>query len=201
MRFRLFCGGCEIPLNLQKEINFLRPIPKIGAYLVRALTRLEETVNQIGENTNSDPTGTLPPPPPLAGVNVANAGDNLVHVTLTDNNTLKKNTRYWVEVGTDPSFANAYPEDLGASRHRILSLPQGTYYVRAFHQYPGGTPSTPVIYGGMTPTAVTISTGSALTLLPSTGSGTAAPDGSQPGQGLGVFLSRPAPGPKRRITG
>ena len=173
----------------------------MGAYLARALRKLEETVNQIGENTNSDPTGTLPAPPPLSGVNVANDGSNLVHVTLTDNNQLIKNTRYWAEVSTSPSFEGSatYPEDLGGSRHRILSLPQGTYYVRAFHQYPGGTPSTPVNYGGSVPSAVTITSGSTLSLLPSTGSGTAAPDGSQPGQGLGVFLSRQAPGPKRRI--
>ena len=189
-----------MPLSLQAEIDFVRTIPRMGAYLARALTKLEQTVNQIGQNTNSDPTGTLPPPPPLSAVNVANNGANLVHVTLTDNNKLIKNTRYWVEVSPNSSFEGAYPEDLGASRHRILNLPQGTYYVRGFHQYPGGTPSTPINYGGSVPTAITITSGSTLSLLSSPGSGTAAPDGSQPGQGLGQFLSRPGPQPKRVVN-
>jgi hypothetical protein len=186
-----------VPLDLNPEIDFLRTLPSIGSYLSRALTRLQETVNQIGQNTASDPTGTLPAPNPLAAVNVATDGGNLVHVTLTDTNVLKRNTSYFIEHSDNPAFANAHQEHLVASRGRILNLPQGTYYIRGYHQYFGGKPSTPVNFGGTNPTPVVITSGSTLSLLPSTGSGTAAPDGSQPGQGLGKFLSRPAPAPKR----
>lgn len=186
-----------MPLNILPEIDYLRSIPTFGAYLSRALTRLQETINQIGQNTASDPTGTLPAPNPLASVNVASDGGNLVHVTLTDTNVLQKNTSYFIEHADNPAFANAHQEHLVASRGRILNLPQGTYYVRGYHQPFGGKPSKPVNFGGTVPTPIVITSGSTLSLLPSTGSGTAAPDGSQPGQGLGIFLSRPAPQPKR----
>jgi hypothetical protein len=186
-----------MPLSIQQELALLRAIPGFGSYLARALSKVETAVNGLAIHSASESVGTLPPPPPLSSVNVAHDTNNLVHVTLTDNNPLNKNVGYFVEYASEPGFLHPHVEDLRSSRGRVLNLPQGTYYIRGYHQPVGGLPSKPVNYGGSTPTAVTITSGSALALLPSAGSGTGAPDGSQGGSGLGRTLTRPAPGPKR----
>lgn len=185
-----------MPVSIESELNNIRRVPVFGSYLVRVLTKLQQGINQVATNAAVD-TSTLPAPDPLGGVNVSSDGSNLVHVTLTDNNPLQKNVGYFVEHADNPAFQNAYPEYLGPARGRILNLPQGTHYIRAFHQAPGSLPSTPVNFGGSVPTAVVVSSGSSVTLLPSRGSGTSSPSGGQPGQGFGVTLNRPAPGPKR----
>jgi hypothetical protein len=186
-----------MPVSIQSELAQLRTIPVFGSYLARALDRMEKAVNALATHSASEAVGTLPPPPPLSSVNVAHDTNNLVHVTLTDNSPLNKNVGYFVEYAKEPGFLHPHVEDLRSSRGRVLNLPQGTYYIRGYHQPVGGLPSKPVNYGGNTPTAVTITGGSALSLLPSTGSGTGAPDGSTGGVGLGKTLTRRAPGPKR----
>jgi hypothetical protein len=187
-----------MPLSLQEQITQLRGMPIFGRFLVAALQNIENGVNTLGTNVAADPTGTLPPPASIQGVNVATDGGNLVHVTLTHNQPTQRNLRYFVEWSDNTAFQNSHVEDLGASRGRVLNLPQGTYYVRGYHQPQGGLPSKPVNYGSQNvPTAVTITTGSTLTLLPSRGSGTAQPDGGQPGWGLGKTLYRAPIGPKR----
>jgi hypothetical protein len=183
-------------LAIQDEISNLRREPTYGRFFAAALEKIQNAINSLGTNLAADPTGTLPALSPLQGVNVASDGAGLVHVTLTDNAETQKSIRYFTE--WSPDGASWYPEDMGASRQRVLSLPQGSYTIRAFHQAQGGLPSTPVYYGGPTsPTKIVISSGSTTTLLAPTGSGTGAPDGSQPGVGLGKTLFRQKTGPKR----
>lgn len=185
-------------IDIEKEITLLRKVPVFGQFLANALIRLQDGANNIATQVGVDVFNTIPSLPPIQAVNVSSDGSNLVHVTITHNLPTQKNLKYFLEVASNPAFANALPEDLGSSRQRVLSLPQGTYYIRGYHQASGSLPSKPVNYGGEVPTSVVINTGSSVSLLASTGSGTAAPDGSQPGQGLGKFLYRPALGPKRR---
>jgi len=131
-------------------------------------------------------------------VNAASNAQGLIHVTLTHNSQTQKNVRYFVEWSADKNFqSNVYPEDLGVSRHKTLILPNGTWYFRGYHQPQGGEPSQPINHGGNTPLGVTISSSSALRLLPSPGSGTGAPNGSQPGWGIGKTIFRLPLGPKR----
>ena len=187
-------------IDIEKEITLLRKVPVFGQFLANALIRLQDGANNIATQVGVDVFNTIPSLPPIQAVNVSSDGSNLVHVTITHNLPTQKNLKYFLEVASNPGFANALPEDLGSSRQRVLSLPQGTYYIRGYHQASGSLPSKPVNYGGEVPTSVVINTGSSVSLLASTGSGTAAPDGSQPGQGLGKFLYRPALGPKRRAV-
>ena len=184
-------------LTIDKEISRLRQTPIIGKYLRTALQRIQDGMNNLGSHIGVDPTGVLPAPNPPNGINIATDGSNLVHATITDNSEKQKNSRYFVEWADNPGFLNSHVEDYGASRGRVLSVPQGQYYFRAYKQLPWSTASEKVNHGGDQPAPVVINSGSTLTLLPSQGSGTAAPDGSEPGQGLGTNLFRPATGPKR----
>lgn len=185
-------------VSIQEYITKLRALPTYGRFLVQALQMLESSVNQVGTNLAADPTQTLPAPPPIQAVNVSANSSGLVHTTITHNSQTQRNTNYFLEWSSDPNFVqNVYPEHLGASRHKVLTLPNGTWYMRGFHQLSGSMPSTPVNYGGTNPTSIVVSGSSALTLLDSPGSGTAAPNGTQPGWGLGKTLYRAKPGPKR----
>lgn len=189
--------------------QFLKQIrntwPQLGMLLETIFDNTDTMANHLG----MDMKGKVAAPPQLAGLNVA-AGSDHVHVTINDSSQVKKNIQYFVEwsVG-DPSFANPHVEHLGASRGRVLALPAkngvgatNTYYFRAYNQYLGSDPQSKKAYFGVNanPTPVTLTGTSQLTLMPSTGSGTAAPDGSQGGYGLGLPLQRPAPGPKRPAT-
>ena len=129
----------------------------------------------------------------------------MAHVQIQDNAPIQKGIRYFTEVATDPSFTRPLVIDHGASRTRHpITLPtkddSGStvkYYFRSYSQYPGSDPSPPQVYGGASPTAVTMAGSTQMTLLPSMGSGTGAGNGSQGGHGLGKVLVRPEVGPKR----
>lgn len=179
-----------MPLDITKEIDLLRQIPVIGKYLRSAFQRVQDGLNSVGNHMGVDPTGTLPAPQPVNAVSVASDGGNLVHVTITDNSETQKNSKYFIEWADNNGYLNSHVEDLGASRGRVLNMPQGTFYVRAYNQLPGSLPGEKINHGGTEPTPIVINSGSTLSLLPSTGSGTAPTDGSRPGQGLGVDLIR-----------
>ena len=193
-------------MSVIDSTQFLKEVknrdPHLGLLFESFIDSVNVALNHLGVNT----TGKVEPPVALQGLNVA-AGSDHVHVTLTDNSNVRKNLQYFVEwSANDPTFGNPHVEHLGASRGRVLALPakdgHGTtqnYYFRAYSQYMGSDPQTKKAYYGTlgNPTAVTLTGSSALTLLPSAGSGTGKPDGSQGGSGIGVVLTRPAPGPKR----
>jgi hypothetical protein len=177
------------------------------ALLSNALQRIEDGVNNLGQQLAAEPVGLASPPLPLEAVNVKTSGEQ-VHVTLTHNVPIAKNVHYFVEyTQNDPNFLAPHVEHLGTSRGRVLNLPSKTdgggathnYYFRAYPQFPGSKPAAPVNYGGITPAAVTLSGTTALTLQPSTGSGTAAGNGQQGGWGFGKTNTRGPVGPKRSI--
>jgi hypothetical protein len=173
--------------------------------LSNALQRIEDGVNTLGQQLAADPVGLTSTPPPIEKVNVKTSGE-LVHVTLTHNAPIQKNTHYFVEYDTDPSFPAPQVSHLGTSRGVVLNLPTKTdggdthsWYFRGYPQLPGSKPAQPVNFGGIVPTAVTLSGSTQLTLQSSTGSGTGAANGQQGGWGFGKTNTRSPVGPKRLI--
>lgn len=174
--------------------------------LSNALQRIQDGVNTLGSQLAADPVGLASTPPPLEAVNIKTSGEQ-VHVTLTHNVPVAKNIHYFVEyTQNDPNFLAPHVEHLGTSRGRVLNLPTklddsstASYYFRAYPQLPGSKPAASVNYGGIAPTAVTLSGSTALTLQPSTGSGTAAANGQQGGWGFGKTNTRGPVAPKRSI--
>jgi hypothetical protein len=174
--------------------------------LGRALQQIEDGVNGLGQQTAAEPVGIAQAPAPLQSVNVKTSGE-MVHVTLTHNVPVNKNVHYFVEYDTDPSFPQPHVIHNGTSRSvPPFTLPTKddnanpvTYYFRGYPQFPGSHPAAPVNHGGTTPTGVTLSGSTQMTLLPSTGSGTAAANGQQGGYGFGRTNTRGPIAPKRSI--
>jgi hypothetical protein len=71
------------------------------------------------------------------------------------------------------------------------------FYFRAYSAYPGGEPGQPIHFGGNDPTGVSPGGSVKMTLLSSTGSGTAQNSGQEGASGFGKILYRAASGPKR----
>ena len=189
-------------VDINKELTFLRQIPGIGNYLGDALERIVKGVNTTGGHVGVDPTGVMPSPPPIQQLQIKTNGTGLVHAVITDNNQITKNLHYFVEYDTDPSFRQPHVVHLGVSRSmQPITLPgkddngnDQQFYFRAYSQYPGSHPGdkmtsdTPVNPGGS----------QMMTLVPSTGSGTAQNSGEQGGSGVGKVLDRPATNSAKR---
>lgn len=149
--------------------------------------------------------GQLSAPPPPDSVNVVASG-GFAHVQITHNAQVNKGINYFTEVDTNPNFPQPHVIDHGTSRSsHPFPLPAfdangnaQSWHFRSFSQYPGSLPSSPTTFGGSNgATPVSVGGTVNLTMLPSTGSGTASPQGGQGGHGFGVVATRPALGPKR----
>lgn len=194
-------------VDISKELVFLRQVPQIGNYLGDALQRLLSGVNNLGNHVAVDPAGTMPPPPPIQQLTVKSSGTGLVHAVISDNNKLSKNLHYFVEYDTNPGFPQPQVAHIGATRQMApINLPAKDddgnpqkFYFRAYSQYQGGHPGPAVHFGGTTPEPVDPGGTHQMTLIPSTGSGTAQNTGQEGASGFGKILIRPATAKKRTI--
>lgn len=156
------------------------------------LDSIIRAINKLGTATGADPVGDVTPPPPVNAITIKASGE-LIHATLSHAAVVTRAINYFLEADTSPSFTQPHVMDLGSSRTHVFHLPTfddaggiHNWYFRAYAQYPGSKPSKPTVLGGLgNPTAVKLQGPSKLTLLPSTGSGTASPTGQQGGQGRG----------------
>lgn len=163
--------------------------PRLGQLLQNVI----DGVNRLGVNTGASPVGDVQAPKPPDSVSVKVAGEYM-HVSISHGGPVERGIRYFTEVSTTPSFGQPIVIDHGSSRTpHPFPLPTKndsgatvTYYVRSYAQNPGGPPSEPTVVGGVgSPTGFTMSGSTQLTLLPSSGSGTAPNNGQSAGQGLG----------------
>lgn len=177
------------------------------------LSRIIDAVNNLAKNANVSAVGKLTPPAPVDSIqvqgtqngNVLTAASEHLHFVLTHNAELNKGAHYISEIATEPNFLQPHVLDHGASRSGFIHLPAlnnngttQTYYLRSYVQYRGSDPAKPTVFGGLAgATAIQMTGTSKMSLLSSTGSGTASPTGMQGGKGLGVEVTRSAPGPKR----
>jgi|ERR1039458_2110918 hypothetical protein len=199
-------GGQELTSVTQKDFES-------GTLMQRIIA----AVNSLSLNLGAASVGKLTPPPPIQSVVVQGAQNNttntvtapseILHWAINHTQSVQKHVRYFSEIDTNSNFPNPHVIDHGTSRSGFLTLPaqdnEGntqSYYLRSYPQYSGSDPQKPTVFGGLTqPLKIQMTGTSKTTLLPSTGSGTAAANGSQGGQGLGTNLVRPEPGPKRNI--
>jgi len=189
-------------VSIDREIDFLQKTKTdgIGPYLAQALRRLRDGVNNLGTNLAADSTQTLPPPPSVQALTVKTNGNGLVHAVINDQNQLRRGVHYFLEYDTNPAFPQPHVVHLGASRSmNPITLPAldddgfpQRFYFRAYSQLPGSHPSPPIRFGGEKPIAVDPGGTQQMTLIPSTGSGTAPANGQAAGQGFGIVLHRPA---------
>jgi hypothetical protein len=207
-------GGQELTTTTQKDV-----------YLGNLLRRIIDAVNTTALNAGVSSIGKLPPPPKIDSIAISgtvNGSTNtfvcpseVFHAVLTHNQSMIKNIHYVHEIDTNSGFTQPHVFDAGCSRSLFIHLPAQdsngntiTYFHRAYAQMPGSDPCPPTVFGNlssstaitMTPPLVTSGSVPSLTsILPSTGSGTASPQGQQGGKGLGTVQQRPAPRPKRSV--
>lgn len=195
-----------------QELSFLA---QQNPYLGTLLRKIIGAVNTTAKNASVSAIGNVSPPNPVDSVNVSGTLSNnalsvqgeVLHLTLTHNQSVDKGVRYFTEVDTSSSFTQPHVFDHGTSRSLFITLPTKdsggnthTYYVRSYAQYHGSNPTKPTVYGGLSGAyPITMGGSSKVDLLPSTGSGTAAQTGQQGGKGLGTVQTRPSPGPKRSV--
>jgi hypothetical protein len=202
-----FQGGREINYLAQKD-----------TYLGSFCSRVVDAINQLALNAGVTAVGKTSPPPKIDTINVQGtlvggvltAPSEILHWTLTHNQALAKNIRYFSEIDTDSNFTQPHVVDHGTSRTGFLTLPTyssaanmtatlpTSYYLRSYAQMPGSDPCEPTVLGNLGgPTQIQMGGTSVTALLPSTGSGTAQSSGQQGGLGLGTVLRRPTTQPKR----
>lgn len=192
-------------IDLGRVRDLIGKMPTFGNYLSDGLLTIQQGLNQLANTLGASPNGTLDPPAPIQGLTVKTDGNGNVHAVINDNSQMQKNLHYFVEYATDPSFSGAHVEHIGVSRTlKPFPLPnfddngnQQTFYFRAYSQYPGGNPGVKVNFGGKTASGVQPGGTAQMTLLSSTGSGTAANTGQQPGVGFGKVQVRTATTVKR----
>lgn len=185
-------------IDISKYITFLRQHPEIGNYLGEALQQLQDGINTTARHAAVDATSTMAPPPPIQRLNVKTDGNGKVHATIDDHSDIQRGVRYFVEYSHEKAFRQPHVVHLGTSRSMPLTeFPAMTddgqpqvFYFRAYSSYPGSKPGPFVHFGGTSPTPVAPGGTTQMTLLPSTGSGTAANDGQRGHSGFGRDLFR-----------
>lgn len=174
------------------EDRFLADLFTKDAVQANFLQRIVDAINNVAKGAGVAVSGDLPAPPPVNAITVKARGE-MVHATLTHNAEVDRSINYFLEADTSTSFTQPHVMDLGSSRSHIFTLPTFNdaggpqqWYLRAYAQRPGGKPSTPTVLGGIVnPTAIQLQGTTKMTILPSTGSGTASTTGQQGGSGRG----------------
>lgn len=184
--------------------QFLKEFSSKEPHLALLLQQMIEGINGTAQHIGINPNGKMDPPPPVDALDIK-AFDGTVQATITHNQPIQKNIKYFVEAARNPSFDGAHVEELGSSRGKFFPLPglddDGNpinWHFRAYAQYHGSVAGQKTNFGPKyAPTAVPVGGAAQFTPTPSTGSGTAAPNGQQAGKGLGTDLERAPLGPLR----
>jgi hypothetical protein len=169
----------------------LAPLKDKDAYLYETLVKIVSAVNATSANAGVDPSQASPAPPAIASLKVQASG-GWFDLAITDPAVTRPGLFYFAESDVTPAFSSPRVYVLGASRNLYVQLGNQTLYWRAYSQYIGSLPSSPVTFGSP-PTALVGGGTPGPTPLPSTGSG-ALPNGLlRGGNGFGVV-------PGARIT-
>jgi hypothetical protein len=134
-------------LNLP-QIDALR---RTDPLLSESLARLVDAINSVAKQTNTDPTNPVDSPPQLTELSVT-AADGIFDIKIIDANATQRGIFYFAEYSANVSFAEPITVFMGPTRNLRIQLGNQTLYWRAYSQYLGSNPSTPIYFGA--PTAV-----------------------------------------------
>ena len=162
----------------------LAPLKDHDPYLYETLTRIVSAVNATSQRAGVDPSTPAPAPLPIASLTVQ-ASNGWFDISIADPSDARPGLFYFAESDTTPAFAAPRVYFLGASRNLYVQLGNQTLYWRAFSQYIGSLPSTPVTFGAP-PTAVTGGGATGPAPQPSQGSGALPNNIVRGGNGFGT---------------
>lgn len=185
-----------MPIQYRNQGTLHSTHPQIAQALDDIVYYMENIANQ----TNSNPHGSEVLAPPKISRLSVQAAQGIHDIAITDNTSpVMRGINYYVEYSPTPQFVAPTVIDLGASRNHRVALGNQNLYFRAYSAYPNSKRSEPVYFGeAHNPLPVT---GGGATagppLHPSNGSGTSV--GASPSDGgFGNNLFR---GDTRPVTG
>jgi hypothetical protein len=162
----------------------LAPIKDRDPYLYETLTKIVSSVNATSQAAGVDPSTPAPAPTAVASINVQ-ASNGWFDISVTDPSNARPGLFYFAESDTTPAFNSPRVYFMGASRNLYLQLGNQTLYWRAYSQYVGSLPSSPITFGSP-PTAVTGGGTTGPAPLPSSGSGVLPNGLLRGGNGFGI---------------
>ena len=173
------------------SVRHLDYIRTKDARLYDAISDIKAGIERMARQLVANPSGEVGAPPTPSSLSVT-ASNGSFAATIFDNNPVLRGIVYFLEVATGPTFDNpVLIVFLGPSRQWTGFLGSGTYYFRAFSQYPTSAPSLPVYFGSAnSPTGVAGGGTLAAPTPTGTGSGTASSNGYQGGAGYGFTTER-----------
>src|SRR6266702_3996532 len=169
----------------------LAPLKDRDPYLYETLVKIVASVNATSQRAGVDPSTPAPAPSPIASVSVQ-ASNGWFDISIADPSHARPGLFYFTESDTTPAFGSPRVYFMGASRNLYVQLGDQTLYWRAYSQYVGSLPSSPINFG-TPPTAVAGGGASGPAPLPSQGSGALANGFAPGGNGFGLH-------PGARIT-
>jgi hypothetical protein len=162
----------------------LAPLKDRDPYLYETLTKIVSAVNATSQRAGVDSSTPSPAPTPIASISVQ-ASNGWFDISITDPSDARPGLFYFAESDVTPAFNAPRVYFLGATRNLYVQLGNQTLYWRAFSQYIGSLPSSPLTFGSP-PTAVVGGGSVGPTPQPSKGSG-ALPNGQlRGGNGFGT---------------
>ena len=177
-------------INLGQLQHIHRTDPK----LYETLKQLVDSHNLLNNLHGIDTSGAVTAPQ-IVGMLTVTAANGIFRATIIDKSNVSKGVAYFLEHDTTASFLAPVTVHLGPSRDWLEFLGSGTFFFRAWSQYPLSPPSKLITFG-TPPTGV--AGGGALAApapLAEQGSGTS----SLPGNGFGV-QPRQGPGQTPRLS-
>ena len=162
----------------------LAPLKDRDPYLYETLTRIVSAVNATSQRAGVDPSAPAAAPSPIASISVQ-AANGWFDLSIADPSDARPGLFYFAESDTTPAFSAPRVYFLGASRNLYVQLGNQSLYWRAFSQYIGSQPSTPVTFGSP-PTAITGGGASGPAPQPSQGSGAQPNNIVRGGNGFGA---------------
>src|SRR5216684_2040483 len=162
----------------------LAPLKDRDPYLYETLTRIVSAVNATSQRAGVDPSVPAPAPSPIASISVQ-AANGWFDISIADPSDARPGLFYFAESDVTPAFSAPRVYFMGASRNLYVQLGNQSLFWRAYSQYIGSLPSTPVTFGA--PPIVVAGGGSAGPApLPSSGSGVLPNSILRGGNGFGV---------------
>jgi hypothetical protein len=164
------------------KINNLDYIRQDDKFYHEAFNNVQNGFSALSTQLGSDPNGSDVVPPQIGQVNVSQT-KGFVDVAITDNGSIARAINYYLEIATDAGFSTARVYSLGPSRNWDKVLPNGTYWIRAYSQYPAGGPPSAAVNYGLNPVVISASVIGNHILQGTQGSGTG-------GGGAGKTITR-----------
>src|SRR5690348_10349262 len=126
-------------------ISQLAPLKDRDPYLYETLVKIVASVNATSQRAGVDPSTPAPAPSPVASITVQ-AANGWFDISVADPSDARPGLFYFAESDVTPAFSTPRVYFMGASRNLYVQLGNQTLFWRAYSQYIGSQPSSPITF-------------------------------------------------------